>query len=86
MQVETFVKLAKKEIFEFRDADPHVFSVAAKAFNQMTKNGKNQAIVISGESGAGKTENTKYAMKFLTGISGREENKEKLDGCYIFFA
>lgn len=80
--------MSKNEIFEFRDADPHVYAVAAKAFNQMIKSGKNQAIVISGESGAGKTENTKYAMKLLTGISGKEEQKENIGGIffiYIFF-
>ena len=79
-QIDTYVTLSRNDLFEFRDADPHVFAVAAKAFNQMIKTGKNQAIVISGESGAGKTENTKYAMKFLTGVSGREANVEKNSG------
>ena len=83
-QVESYVKLSKKEFFELSDADPHVYAVSAKAFNQMIKNKKNQAIVISGESGAGKTENTKYAMKFLTGISGKEEQKENL-GFLLYF-
>jgi myosin heavy subunit len=78
-QIELFVAFSKNDLFEFRDADPHVYAVAAKAFNQMTRSGKNQAIVISGESGAGKTENTKYAMKLLTGISGREEHQESID-------
>lgn len=45
---------------------PHIFSIASQAFSQLLENSRNQAIVISGESGAGKTETTKYSMKFLT--------------------
>jgi myosin heavy subunit len=39
------------------------------AFKNMMENKKKQAIVISGESGAGKTESAKCAMKFLTSLS-----------------
>ena len=42
---------------------------AGEAYNSLRHGGKKQAIVISGESGAGKTENTKYCMKFLTSLS-----------------
>jgi myosin heavy subunit len=45
--------------------DPHIFSLSIECIKQIIENKKNQAIVISGESGAGKTENTKLAMKFL---------------------
>lgn len=42
---------------------PHVFKVTVDSYNDLFANDKKQAIVISGESGAGKTENTKYCMK-----------------------
>jgi myosin heavy subunit len=48
---------------------PHTYAVAGLAFKKLFENTKNQAIVISGESGAGKTENAKIAMKFLTSLS-----------------
>ena len=47
---------------------PHVFAIAAEAYRCLFENDKNQAILISGESGAGKTENAKYCMKLLTSI------------------
>jgi myosin-5 len=45
---------------------PHIFGVATKAFKELMANRKNQCILISGESGAGKTESTKYVLQVLT--------------------
>jgi myosin heavy subunit len=44
------------------------------AFKQMIENRMKQAIVISGESGSGKTESAKCAMKFLTSLSQKSYN------------
>ena len=52
---------------------PHIYALANTAFRQLTKTKKNQAIVISGESGAGKTENAKFCMRFLTCWNNEEE-------------
>ncbi len=60
---------------------PHVYSVADRAHQLMTQSGdnahftvgtaraKNQSIIISGESGAGKTEAAKYVMRYLISVS-----------------
>ncbi|XP_052213073.1 unconventional myosin-VI-like isoform X2 [Dreissena polymorpha] len=45
---------------------PHVYSIADKAFRDMKVNKMSQSIIVSGESGAGKTESTKYILKYLT--------------------
>jgi myosin-6 len=45
---------------------PHVFAIADKAFREMKRLKTSQSIIISGESGAGKTESTKYTLRFLT--------------------
>ncbi|XP_078692173.1 unconventional myosin-XV-like isoform X3 [Branchiostoma floridae x Branchiostoma belcheri] len=44
---------------------PHLFAVANTAFLKMVRTSKNQTVVISGESGAGKTESTKLMVQFL---------------------
>lgn len=41
---------------------PHIYRVAARAFNAMVQGRKDQVCVISGESGAGKTESAKFIM------------------------
>lgn len=44
---------------------PHVFAIADKAFRDMKAFKQSQSIIVSGESGAGKTESTKYILKYL---------------------
>ncbi|KAF0686961.1 Aste57867_21253 [Aphanomyces stellatus] len=48
---------------------PHVFSVADRAFREMTARRQNQSILVSGESGAGKTETAKLIMTYLAAVS-----------------
>uniref|UniRef100_A0A8C2X990 Myosin motor domain-containing protein n=1 Tax=Cyclopterus lumpus TaxID=8103 RepID=A0A8C2X990_CYCLU len=50
---------------------PHVFAIADSCFFNMRRNQKNQCCVISGESGAGKTESIKLMLQFLAAVSGR---------------
>eukprot|EP00741_Cyanophora_paradoxa_P012596 tig00020614_g12171.t1 len=56
---------------------PHVFAVTDRAYRLMKAEGINQSIVISGESGAGKTETSKYAMRFLAHV-GKASAKGEL--------
>uniref|UniRef100_A0A8C4WU36 Myosin VAa n=1 Tax=Eptatretus burgeri TaxID=7764 RepID=A0A8C4WU36_EPTBU len=52
------------------DMDPHIFAVAEEAYKQMGRNEKDQSIIVSGESGAGKTVSAKYTMRFFATVSG----------------
>jgi len=54
-----------------RGKSPHVFAVAQTAYSGMVVDGQDQSVVISGESGAGKSEATKLILQFLTDLSGR---------------
>ncbi|KAI9746521.1 MAG: Myosin type-2 heavy chain 1 [Claussenomyces sp. TS43310] len=44
---------------------PHLFAIAEEAFADMLRSGRNQTIVVSGESGAGKTVSAKYIMRYF---------------------
>ncbi|MEQ2268075.1 Unconventional myosin-Va, partial [Xenotaenia resolanae] len=51
------------------DMDPHIFAVAEEAYKQMARDQRNQSIIVSGESGAGKTVSAKYAMRYFATVS-----------------
>ncbi|KAH0538611.1 hypothetical protein FGG08_004812 [Glutinoglossum americanum] len=44
---------------------PHLFAIAEESFADMLRDNKNQTIVVSGESGAGKTVSAKYIMRYF---------------------
>ncbi|XP_072134311.1 unconventional myosin-Vc isoform X3 [Mobula birostris] len=51
------------------DMDPHIFAVAEEAYKQMARKNRNQSIIVSGESGAGKTVSARYAMRYFATVS-----------------
>ncbi|KAM5158485.1 unconventional myosin-X [Mantella aurantiaca] len=48
---------------------PHIFAVANECYRCLWKRHDNQCVLISGESGAGKTESTKHILKYLSAMS-----------------
>ncbi|TFL04001.1 P-loop containing nucleoside triphosphate hydrolase protein [Pterulicium gracile] len=48
---------------------PHIFAVAERAWTNMGEERENQSILITGESGAGKTESTKKVIQYLAAIA-----------------
>ncbi|EFN75980.1 Myosin heavy chain 95F [Harpegnathos saltator] len=52
------------------ETPPHVFAIGDKAFRDMKVLKQSQSIIVSGESGAGKTESTKYLLRYLCDLWG----------------
>ncbi|XP_076898551.1 myosin-7-like [Bidens hawaiensis] len=56
---------------------PHPYAIADMAYRQMVNEGISQSILVSGESGAGKTESTKNLMQYLAYMGGRSGSDER---------
>ncbi|XP_071346328.1 unconventional myosin-IXb isoform X1 [Trachinotus anak] len=62
-----YVKMYEKQ--PLGKLSPHIFAIADVAFRTMLNRQVNQCIVISGESGSGKTESSSYLIHCLTALS-----------------
>lgn len=56
---------------------PHVFAIAESAYYNMKAYHENQCVIISGESGAGKTEAAKRLMQYIASVSGEQSGDIK---------
>jgi len=73
-------EVIKKHVGKRRkDVEPHVFTISDIAYRQMLTNQINQSMLVTGESGAGKTENTKRVIQYLTAIAGANNGGGKLE-------
>ncbi|KAL3001330.1 hypothetical protein AAZX31_09G260500 [Glycine max] len=63
--------MAKYKGAAFGEQSPHPFAIASSAYSKMINEETSQSILVSGESGAGKTESTKMLMHYLAFLGGR---------------
>merc|ERR1719288_614183 len=62
------------------EVPPHLWAITETAYRNMLTNAKNQSMLITGESGAGKTENTKKVISYLAMVatSGKKSSTKKV--------
>ncbi|XP_078242066.1 myosin-4 [Pogona vitticeps] len=60
-----------------QEAPPHIFSISDNAYQFMLTDRENQSILITGESGAGKTVNTKRVIQYFATIAATGEKKKE---------
>ena len=58
------------------EVPPHVFMLSEEAYREMKQEKENQCVLISGESGAGKTVAAKHIMQYVALVSGKSEKVE----------
>ena len=74
-KIEDYLQ-SKEPVMLNKKLQPHPWCVADMAYNELLHEGKNQAVLICGESGAGKTECCKFVLAYL--IAKKESTVENL--------
>jgi myosin heavy subunit len=61
-----------------REQPPHIYAIAEVAYRAMVRTRRNQSIIVSGDSGAGKTEANKLMLEYLASIASASSVKGAL--------
>jgi len=73
---EKLMKSYRKKIVAPTPPLPHVYGIAALAYHNMMTDHQSQSVLISGESGAGKTETTKKVLQYMAFVAGSSSGIE----------
>jgi len=73
---DTIIELYKGK--KRHEVPPHVFAIADTAYRSMLQEHEDQSILCTGESGAGKTENTKKVIQYLAYVAGATRHGNKV--------
>nr|XP_005168005.1 unconventional myosin-Ib isoform X1 [Danio rerio] len=62
----------------FYELSPHIYALADEAYRSLRHQDKDQCILITGESGAGKTEASKFVMSYVAAVCGKGQEVNKV--------
>ncbi|XP_061923619.1 unconventional myosin-Ib isoform X4 [Entelurus aequoreus] len=62
----------------FYELSPHIYALADEAYRSLRDQDKDQCILITGESGAGKTEASKLVMSYVAAVCGKGQEVNKV--------
>ncbi|XP_070596975.1 unconventional myosin-Ib-like [Erythrolamprus reginae] len=72
-----------EKVEEYRNCNffavqPHIYAIADDAYHSLKNQDKDQCILITGESGAGKTEASKLVMSYVAAVCGKGEEVNRV--------
>uniref|UniRef100_A0A8C1ZZD1 Unconventional myosin-Ib n=1 Tax=Cyprinus carpio TaxID=7962 RepID=A0A8C1ZZD1_CYPCA len=78
LPIYTAEKVEEYRNRNFYELSPHIYALADEAYRSLRDQDKDQCILITGESGAGKTEASKFVMSYVAAVCGKGQEVNKV--------
>ncbi|XP_026074257.1 unconventional myosin-Ib-like isoform X5 [Carassius auratus] len=78
LPIYTAEKVEEYRNRNFYELSPHIYALADESYRSLRDQDKDQCILITGESGAGKTEASKFVMSYVAAVCGKGQEVNKV--------